>query len=566
MGRPQRDQGWREASNGRSTVTKKDARTRCQSHRLGVKARARSSALVSLVVVPVLLITPALSASAAQPLSAPNYLSALDVENASLLFAVGDRSISRTSDGGESWQTVSVPLPAIAGAAFLDRSTWFVAAASVGRAGLRVPIISTNTSGNSWRRVLLSRPYPDGHGAVQFAFANRRDGWLTVDTVHGSAFADVDLYRTHDGGASWHYVSVDSFSGPISFAMGRLWAPTGATSSNLATSADGGRTWRSVSLPVPDRLKGQAVTVGLPRAIGGDQLALATKYTRSGGVRDVNTVVIYVGDDRGRYWRATAPLTDRLFSDYGGGVLIPTTFVDSEHWFVAGGDALYRSDNGGRAWRRVNADAARSGLGGLIGLSAIDFPIARLGFGLIEYGSCQAFKRGCAQRSFVVRSNDGGQRWSLLGLDPAASAAPLCKPNQLAARAGFGGVTGSAVGGVGLRNTSARTCSLSRRPLVAIVWRGRALAVEQSRPLGRMMFPQVPVRVLPPRRQAFVSLQWFNWCGMRANGPARLTVELRLGRNAPAVRAVADGAVIPRCDALHVHSTLWVGDFVEPPS
>src|SRR5713226_7716045 len=74
-----------------------------------------------------------LSAAAATPAVTvttpePSYLQSLDVKDASLLFAVGTATIVRSTDGGNSWRTYSVPdVGAIAGASFFDRSRWWLA-------------------------------------------------------------------------------------------------------------------------------------------------------------------------------------------------------------------------------------------------------------------------------------------------------------------------------------------------------------------------------------------------------------------------------------------------------
>jgi photosystem II stability/assembly factor-like uncharacterized protein len=502
----------------------------------------------------------------------PSYVQTLEVKNAKLAFAVGASLVMRTSDGGRSWERYRVPgISGIAGAAFVDARDW-IAAGSSGVRTVTIPILRTADAGRTWQRSVLPRRYQDGHGPVVFSFADASHGWATVDTVHSGAFANVDLFMTSDGGRSWVYEGSEPFSGPIFFVGSLGWAAGGTASDRLYATTDGGRSWRLVQLPVPAALHGGAATVGMVQLLersstGAADLALPVWYaTTTGAVgKSRNTLVIYRSSDSGVHWKATTPVYDPGFGNYAGGTSIPVAFSGPRHWWIGGSLTLYSTSDGGHSWHSSKPRSGDSGLDGLIGAVQLAFPTAKLGYALIQYGHCREFKRSCTERSVVLRSTDGGASWRIANLDALAASAPACTVKQLSISGGFGGATGSALGGVSLRNTSSSPCSLPQRPTIGIEVNGQRASVKQGPGKAAPSFPQIPVRILRPGARAFAQLQWFNWCGTRpTHGSAQVALELRLGGGLLSATHLVD-PVVPRCDSPSAPSVLWTWDFVEPP-
>jgi len=530
---------------------------------LAESVRARLGALLVVAMIAAFF---AGSAAASVPPAPPRFLQTLDVKSSGLAFAVGDTVILQTRNSGSTWRSSRVTgVSGVGGATFLDATNWLVAgASSTGTAS--VSVLRTSDAGVRWRRSVLPRGYPDGHGSIAFSFADARHGWLTVETVHGSAFANVDLYRSDDGGASWRYLGGHAFTGPILFLGSRGFALGGPEPNRLYTTSDGGTAWTPVALPVPPALRGESATLALPQLLTGTdrELGLAAWYAKPIGISGTrNTVVVYRSGDGGRHWLATTPVSDSGFGNYGIGTPIPVAFTDRTHWWIGGSLTLYASSDAGRAWRSFRPNTGSTGLFGLIGAVQLAFPTTRLGYALIQYGHCREFKRACTERSFVLRSSDAGRSWTVLTLEGSLAGIARCQSNQLTASANFGGATGSALGGATIVNTSTRACTLPVRPTVRILVNGRTVALQRSLPSGAASFPQVPVRLLRPRARAYSSLQWFNWCGERQGTPPRVDVALAIG--ASPLIAHARDAVLPRCDASSRPSTVWVGDFVESP-
>jgi len=156
---------------------------------------------------------------------------------------------------------------------------------------------------------------------------------------------------------------------------------------------------------------------------------------------------------------------------------------------------------------------------------------------------------GLSVHSFV-----GAGSVSNAGQPPASAGSltgPRCRASQLSATIGFGGATGSLLGGATVKNTSDSTCTLPRgRPRVRISLHGRPLSVREVVPPNQP--PGATAHVLRPGHKAIVWLQWFNWCG-RSSVPSVFALQFHGG---PTVQAAEDG--LPRCDDPQVESSIYV--------
>jgi hypothetical protein len=154
--------------------------------------------------------------------------------------------------------------------------------------------------------------------------------------------------------------------------------------------------------------------------------------------------------------------------------------------------------------------------------------------------------------------------------------AAACRLDQLAAgNAGWGGATGSLLGGFLVWNPGGLPCLLQGVPVVAIIdAAGRPLKVSAaaapSPPAQEIVLAsRQPAPVLnrePPRGLASETLQWFNWCGAAPQGPLSLAVTLPGGGmlRLPIVFA-GGGTSAPRCDDPAAPSTMTVSPFEETP-
>ena len=437
-------------------------------------------------------------ATASPSAGAARFITDLAVLSQRQLVAIGSSSFLVSSDGGGTWQASAPGVKGIGGGFVLDRSRWWAASASTG--SRRVTVAHTTNAGRSWTRTTLPATYRDGYGAACFSFEDAHHGWLTVGSVHSGAFAGADLYATSDGGASWRRLGTFPFTGPILFRAGRGYALAGVGGQSLETTTDGGRTWRPVALPIPVGLRARTRTLALLPARRG--VAVEAWFAQTSMKYPVVLLVLTSRD--GRTWASTKPLTAN-FGDFGMGTTLPVTPAPGGGWLATNAFTLFHSTAHGWTSRPTR----------LLSDLRIAFPSALNGFALVEYGHCQQFKQGCSSSSVVARTSDGGKNWTALALDGGLASEPPCQPSQLTGTSGFGGATGSELGGVALTNTSTSACVLAdTAPQVTISWQGTALPTQQQRwPTSSNDLLHAPVRVLAPGASAEIDMQWFNWCG-----------------------------------------------------
>jgi photosystem II stability/assembly factor-like uncharacterized protein len=243
------------------------------------------------------------------------------------------RSAWVTVDGGRTWRRLAnAPSRGswLVDATFADPSHGWAQADGNRHSGL----LSTTDGGRSWRPLVIRGRVIDG-GAI--FFSSPRSGYLVVDSSAGAT-----LLRSHDGGASWQRVSREPFQINVAAVRGReLWAigwPTRAPDSGrLYRSGDGGRTWHHVRLP------GQYDSVR-DVSVFGRSVVVATNYGPQG------ILGVYVSSDGGAHWKLrighsamTMGVPDFMFSA-----------VSATTWFAAAG-GLYETTNAGRSWHLVFA-------------------------------------------------------------------------------------------------------------------------------------------------------------------------------------------------------------------
>lgn len=140
----------------------------------------------------------------------------------------------------------------------------------------------------------------------------------------------------------------------------------------------------------------------------------------------------------------------------------------------------------------------------------------------------------------------------------SATAAALCRSDQLSGSAGFQGATKSMLGGITLRNTSASACSLPAvRPFVSISWRGKRLQTKEGANPNAPPWPRA--HVLASGARAGVYFQWWSCGGPGPRAAVRPTFTLRFGRGL--VVTARSGDVTPAfCGGLGGRRALGVSE------
>ena len=307
-----------------------------------------------------------------------------------------ETAIFKSNEGGLEWTDITpasfVGVSDIK-AGFIDDITGCIALFKENAANLE--ILRTSDGGQTWTSFNIdSREGQMAPWPAALTFTDSDHGWLV--TSYGVAMGSnwVDVYVTEDGGQSWQLVASgtptsDRFSG---LPLGGLKTGLGAADSQKAWltgfsygdgvwlygTTDGGQNWRPVKLPVDPTYSTEAGSApswppvfvdshnGFLPVIFGDNDCVVFYRTRNGGNTWEQTVPVSVTDQQ--------PVWD---------------FVDSEHGFVAAGDKLHVTGDGGQSWQSVDLK--------LIDVTQVDFITAKQGWAVSE--------------GKLFSTADGGQTW-----------------------------------------------------------------------------------------------------------------------------------------------------------
>ncbi len=343
-------------------------------------------------------------------------------------WAIGGREgrpdrILRTSDGGEHWQDVTPPEPAIvefaatAGGFFLNAEyAWAVYDTGYAPAH-PLAVWRTSDGGTSWS---AGAPLPrsgdeEYMSPSEVEFIDEMQGWLLVDVGAGAGHAYIDLFRTSDGGATWGRVldpyspeSADVHVGSSARSMDFADARTGVisigvspySSPRLNLTRDGGVTWRSVPLEPP---------AAEPSLF--DQAFCGAYWPSIFAETEAVVVVECSGPDTtSRYLYATRDggLTWEVYPYPGGGLLM----LDPRIGFSLGAD-VYRTGDGGETWTRVSTvpwEGERSFADEQAG-----WPVPWRGqYSFVDERYAWAVGRS-GDDIFLFKTADGGRTWEQLG-------------------------------------------------------------------------------------------------------------------------------------------------------
>lgn len=172
------------------------------------------------------------------------------------------------------------------------------------------------------------------------------------------------VFRTRDGGATWdHVLAIDDVTGVVDLVMDPSnpdvlyawgWQIEVGTTGGLFKSTDAGTTWRRVTAGLPTGPLGRA---GLEVAPGSPNVVYLFVDNRAPATVEGRPYVggeVYRSEDRGENWRKVN--TDDIYSVFGTfGWKFADIRVDprsADHLYILGNRA-FESLDGGATWRRV---------------------------------------------------------------------------------------------------------------------------------------------------------------------------------------------------------------------
>ncbi|MFI5042488.1 MAG: WD40/YVTN/BNR-like repeat-containing protein, partial [Acidimicrobiales bacterium] len=272
---------------------------------------------------------------------------------------------------------------------------------------LYVVVSRTIDGGVTWESVTI----PGDWGGTQpvLTFADAEDGFLLLSGLRGGGGSVI--FATTDGGATWQRVGGAPSLGSIFSARDSttLWAGNEGDAGPVArpildVSRDGGRTWGDAGLPglvgdifVNDNPVAPPVFSGQDGAVA----VIAASTDTSPMVR------FYRSSDGGRTWVLAAQV--HIGESGSTGVAV----VDPLHYVVIDSHTgqLKATSDGGVTWQ----PAASSGLGAALRLRFWD---PGDGAAVVQMTNGQAPAAG------LLRTTDGGRTWSPVVITAPSSATP----------------------------------------------------------------------------------------------------------------------------------------------
>jgi photosystem II stability/assembly factor-like uncharacterized protein len=261
-----------------------------------------------------------------------------------------------TDDGGAHWRIATPPEVAQMGDAIARIAQvvyagpgriWIVAADIRGTSTERhVALERSIDGGKTWRSEVLPGCFLCGETHVAFVGA-RRGFAVAAIQQHPSR-----LYMTR--GVAWRFEGTVSVDGPFAFADARHGWGVSRGGRALYATRDGGRSWREVELRPPAQYRGQAVTVGVPRAFPGGRGVVPVRYRARGA--KAQHVVVFVTRDGGVTWTARpAPRTADVRSQtWGFPEALPFSAANTHDWVLFDSPTIYATHDAGTTWTVVH--------------------------------------------------------------------------------------------------------------------------------------------------------------------------------------------------------------------
>jgi|GEM_PF-756213 len=385
------------------------------------------------------------SDQAYEPLGQVLGLTSIHMVSETTGWALGEKSLLRTVDGGRRWSDVIPPGGRDAGrgmeAEFLDANTAWVAVLNDSRPQLTV--FHTTDGGRSWQGTEVTRNTTGVPYGVFLDFIDPQHGWLMLEPEHGMSSRPGELYATSDGGEHWSLVSSSvnqgnkgylPFSGPIGFcdaSTGWIIGRQGAAFTPeylLYITRDGGRSWQPQELPLPQGCE-EAGTLDIiaspvffpPNYEEGVLLVVFVPKTYK--TVDYATVP-YITRDGGKTWQSANPLRQGVMdfiSANDGWIWISEPRETGSTAPVKG--MLYRTGDGDQNWTTIRPDQTlQEFLEKGQDIQQLEFVTDKIGWALLKGPQKKAPTHPNHRPTTLLKTSDGGRTWTYLEprRDPAA--------------------------------------------------------------------------------------------------------------------------------------------------
>lgn len=315
-------------------------------------------------------------------------------------------SVLHTANGGQSWQQSVFADKTALDLYALDALTAFVVS---NLQGLPKNLYRSTDGGTTWTKL----PTPFRNAFLQFGSANLV--WAVVNPDCGAGSCIVDLFQTFDGGKIWQNMDMTALhgqestlrpeqvrlqsSGGFSFISPEtIWMGGNAIISenaiHLLVSHNGGRSWTSKKIRVPDGDKTSMVTYGRPIFTSPQDGYILASYSLPGSIKDTfeDITLLVTTHDGGETWKPSRlPTSDTNLN---------VQMFSTENILVWNTESAYQTMDAGLTWNPAGMNFSFMGR-----LAAMQFLSPQTGFALVNNHNPDAFSTD------LYKTSDGGQTW-----------------------------------------------------------------------------------------------------------------------------------------------------------
>ncbi|MDB5056841.1 MAG: hypothetical protein JWO59_313, partial [Chloroflexi bacterium] len=284
----------------------------------------------------------------------------IHMNNGTSGWAMSPTALLRTVDGGSHWHAVTpsglkMQPNFVPAASYLNPNTAWI---SDGFQPNHPGIFRTTNGGQTWQHTTLPLPGQSAGGLdiKQIDFIDAKHGWILENLGGGAGTFYFALLHTADGGAHWSTVADGNQSPPAQGAYPRNvqgigfqntsngWTtvviPAGPQLSGMYRTTDGGHIWQRVTLPMSGAFQNGFYDVEPPAFFSANKGATV--------VASETAVGLYVTSNGGATWAPTTPL--HLKVSFSVANPLSANVIDQTHAWVAVNSSLYFTSDLGRHW------------------------------------------------------------------------------------------------------------------------------------------------------------------------------------------------------------------------
>lgn len=328
-----------------------------------------------------------------------NQLNMIDTNNG---WAMNDSLVLRTEDGGHTWSNVTPDNvtvhtnPSLKPAAvFIDKNNAYLA---IPQEDSYIKIFKTINGGEDWETTAIHSTFSLAEAPYisAFQFIDNKNGFLLIGDGLASGSEPIEVYKTTDGSQSWQLLSItseqsklphDGLKSGIAFLdMNNGWV-TGNDSSNqlyLYRTVDGGNSWRKEELKIPDgfSVEGEAPYTLPPNFLTIREGFLPIIFHQGG-----QPTFFYRTSDGGDHWEVTTPIYSDLNYRFIWSIIDKNTIIASDE------NSLFITKDGAKTWEKNSIHDIQN-------ITLLDFLSISEGWMVGE--------------EKLYKTNDGGRSWTKL--------------------------------------------------------------------------------------------------------------------------------------------------------